>query len=80
VNIAVVRVLNQVQKLKHVELVMALVKSEFLKASFRCSKLAHDAMDRANTYLSHAKNVMVLVKQNLKKHLKSKFLLVLMMV
>jgi hypothetical protein len=79
-NIAVVKVLNLVQKLKHVELVMAQAKSEFLKVSSPCSKLAHDAMDLANTFLSHVKNVMVPVKQNLKKHLKSKSQPVLMMV
>jgi hypothetical protein len=78
VNIAVVRVLNQVQKLKHVELVMALAKSEFLRASFLCSKLARDAMDLASTFLSHVKNAMAQAKQNLKKHLKSKSLRVLM--
>ena len=78
-SIAVVRALSRVQKLKLAELVMALAKSGFLKASFLCSRLAHDAMDQANTFLSHVKNVMVLVKQNLKKHLKSKSLRVLMM-
>jgi hypothetical protein len=56
---------------------MALAKSEFLKASFLCSKLARDAMGQASTYLSHVKNVMALVKQNRKKHLKSKSLRVL---
>jgi hypothetical protein len=78
VNIAVVRVLNQVQKLKLVEHVMALAKSEFLKASFLCSRLVHDAMDQVSTYPSHVKNVMVQAKQNLRKHLKSKSLRVLM--
>jgi hypothetical protein len=78
-NIAVERVLSQEQKLKHVELVMALAKSEFLKAFFLWSKLARDAMDRGNTFLSHVKNVMAQVKQNLKKHSKSKSLRVLMM-
>ena len=33
------------QLLLHFELVMALAKSEFLKASFLCSRLAHDAME-----------------------------------
>jgi hypothetical protein len=77
-NIVVARALNQEQKLKHVELVMVLAKSEFLKAFFQCSKLAHDAMDLASTYPSHVKNVMALAKQNLKKHSKSKSLRVLM--
>jgi hypothetical protein len=77
-NIAVVRVLNLAQKLKLVELVMALAKSEFLRASFLCSKLARDAMDLASTFLSHVKNAMAQAKQNLKKHLKSKSLRVLM--
>jgi hypothetical protein len=71
-------VLNQVQKLKLAELVMALARSGFLKASFLCSKLARDAMDPVSTYQSHVKNVMVRAKQNLKKHLKSKSLRVLM--
>jgi hypothetical protein len=80
VKIVVVRVLSLAQKLKHVERVMALAKSEFLKASFQCSKLARDVMAQVSTYQSHVKNVMALAKQNLKKHLKSKSLRVLMMV
>ena len=62
VGVIAIRVAVTVLKLDHpwklVRLAMAQVRSESLKDFSRCSRLALDAVDRANIFLNHVANVM----------------------